>query len=85
MIMAQIAVFFILRVGYKNGQAFLILSTFGDIFESQVVPKIKDVGPFFQEEIYYPPLSTLYDPTSMRSSYNNGLIIVSYTRNIANI
>lgn len=65
-------------VGYKNGQAFLIFSTFGDIFESQVVPKIKDVNPFFREEIYWPPLLTLYDPTSMRPSYNNGLVIVGY-------
>lgn len=65
-------------VGYKNGRAFLILSTFGDIFESQVVPKTKDVNPFFREEIYYPPLLTLYNPTSMKPSYNNGLVIVSY-------
>lgn len=65
-------------VGYKNGQAFLILSTFGDIFESQVVPKTKDVNPFFREEIYYPPLLTLYDPASMRPSCNNGLVIVNY-------
>ena len=73
-------------VGYKNGQAFLILSTFGDIFESQVVPKIKDVNPFFREEIYLPPLLTLYDPTTMRPFYNNGLFIVSYkSRDITNI
>lgn len=65
-------------VSYKKNQVFLIFSTFGDIFESQVVPKIKDVNPFFQEEIYYPPLLTLYNPTSMRSSYNNGLFIVEY-------
>jgi len=65
-------------VGYKNGQAFLILSTIGDIFESQIVPKTKDVNPFFREEIYYPPLLTLYDPTSMMLSYNKGLVIVSY-------
>ena len=65
-------------VEYKNGQAFLILSTLGDIFESQVVSRMKDVHPFFREEIYYPPLLTFYDPTSMRISYNNGLIIVSY-------
>lgn len=73
-------------VWYRNGQAFLILSTFGDIFESQVVPKTRDVHPFLREEIYYPPLLTLYDPTSMRPSYDNGLVIVSYkARGIANI
>lgn len=65
-------------VDYKNGRAFLILGTFGDIFESQVVPKEKDVNPFFQEEIYWPSLLTLYDPKSMRPFYNNGLVVVSY-------
>ena len=65
-------------VSYKKGQVFLIFSTFGDIFESQVVPKIKDVNPFFREEIYYPKLLTDYVPTSMKPYYNNGLFIVSY-------
>lgn len=73
-------------VGHDNGQAFLILSTVEDIFESQVVPWTKDravpwtkdMDPFFREELYLPPLLTLYDPTSMTPSYNNGLVIVSY-------
>ena len=65
-------------VSYKKGQAFLILSTFGDIFESQVVPKTKDVNPFFREEIYYPKLLTDYVPASMKPSYNNRLFIMNY-------
>ncbi len=72
-------------VVYKNSQAVLILATFGDIFESQVVPRKKDVNPFFQEEIYLPSrltLKTPYDFTSMKPSYNNGLLIVSYKARI---
>ncbi len=73
-------------VSYKKGRAFLIFSTFGDIFESQVVPKTKDINPFFREEIYWPELLTHYIPTSMKLSYNNGLLIVEYkARNLANI
>jgi hypothetical protein len=47
-------------------------------FESQVVPKTKDINPFFREEIYWPKLLTHYIPTSMNPSYNNGLLIVEY-------
>ena len=73
-------------VSYKKRQAFLIFSTFGDILESQVVPKTKDVNPFFREEIYWSKLFTDYVPTSMELSYNNGLFIVKYkARNLANI
>ena len=71
------AVFYTLAE-YKNRPAFLIFSTFGDIFESQVVPKTKDVNPFFRKEIYYPKLLTDYVPASMRPSYNNGLFIMNY-------
>lgn len=67
-------------VGYRKGLAFLILSTFGDIFESQVVPKKKDVNPSFQEEVYLPDLATKYDPTSMTVIQRNGLVIVGYGR-----
>jgi len=45
MIMVQIAEFFILQVGYKNRLAFLILATYGDIFESQVVATEIDARP----------------------------------------
>ena len=73
-------------VRYDNGQAFLILSTDGDIFEYQVVPQTKDKVPFFQkdedrffqDEFNLTELLPLYDPTSMKPSYNNGLVIVSY-------
>lgn len=68
------------KIGYKNKRAFLILSTFGDIFESQVVADKKDVNPFFQEEIYLPQLTTIYNPTSMTVQENNGLVIVGYKR-----
>jgi len=71
-------VVFYAPVSYKKGQVFLIFSTFGNIFESQVVPKTKDVNPLFQEEIYYPKLLTDYVPASMVLSYNNGLFIARY-------
>ena len=38
----------------------------------------KDEDRFFQDEFNLPELLTLYDPTSMKPSYNNGLVIVSY-------
>jgi len=54
------------KVGYKGEEAYLILSTFGDIFESQVVADKKDVNPFFIEEIFFfcivPHFFSLYHP-----------------------
>lgn len=71
---------FYTHVGYKkDGEAFLILGTFGDIFEAQVVAKKKDTNPFFQEETRVPGLMTVYDPESMEPIYNNGVVIVAYT------
>ena len=67
------------QVGYDKKRAFLILSTFGDIFESQVVPIKRDLNPFFKEELYLPQLAG-YNPASMTVSQNNNLIVVSYAR-----
>lgn len=66
-------------VGYKNGQAFLILATYGDIFESQVVATKINVGPFFREETLLPQLTT-HDPTSMTVYEKNHLVVVSYNK-----
>lgn len=66
-------------VGHRNKVAFLILSTFTDIFEAQVVPVKKDINPFFQREIYLPGL-TNYDVTTMTVQQNNNLIVVSYRK-----
>ena len=67
-------------VGYKNGQAFLILATYGDIFESQVVATKMDIRPFFREEIYLPKLTVTYDPTSMTLYEKNHLVVVNYNK-----
>lgn len=67
-------------VRYKNGQAFLILATYGDIFESQVVATIIDVRPFFGEETLLPQLTVTHNPTSMTVYEKNHLVVVSYDR-----
>ena len=71
---------FFSRIGYKNRLAFLILATYGDIFESQVVPAKMDVWPFFREETHLPQLTTTHNPASMTVSEKNHLIVVSYNR-----
>lgn len=67
-------------VGYKNGRAFLILATYGDIFESQVVATKIDKRPFFREEIYLPELTVTHDPTSMTVYGKNCLVVVEYNK-----
>ena len=67
-------------VGYKNGRAFLILATYGDIFESQVVAATIDMRPFFREETRLPQLTVTHDPTSMTVDEKNHLVVVSYNR-----
>jgi len=67
-------------VGYKNGRAFLILATYGDILESQVVAAKIDVGPFFKEETLLSPLTVTHDPTSMTVYGKNHLVVVGYNR-----
>jgi len=68
------------RIGYKNGLAFLILATYGDIFESQVVATKIDERPFFREEAYLPQLTVTHDPTSMTVYEKNHLVVVGYKR-----
>lgn len=68
------------RIMYKNGSAFLILATFGDIFESQVVATKIDVRPFFREETRLPQLTITHDPTSMAVYEKNHLVVVGYNR-----
>lgn len=67
-------------VGYKNGQAFLILVTDGDILESQVVAAKIDVNPFFREEILLPLLTVTHEPASMTVYGKNHLVVVGYSR-----
>lgn len=64
-------------VGYKKNRAFLVLATYGDILESQVVTAKMDVRPFFREEILLPQLET-HDPSSMTVCEKNHLVIVGY-------
>lgn len=72
------AVFYTM-VGYKGKLPFLILATYSDILEAQIVPKKKDVNPLFLEEIFLPQLSS-YNPASMSVSQNQGLVIVEYKK-----
>lgn len=63
---------------YHKSRVLLLLSTCGDIFETQVVPEKKDVNPHFQKEIYLPQLATIYNPRSMAISGGHNLVVVSY-------
>ena len=67
-------------VGYKNGRAFLILATYGDILESQVVATKIDARPFFREETLLPQLRVTHNPTSMTVYEKNHLVVVAYNR-----
>lgn len=67
-------------VEYKNGRAFLILATNGDIFEAEVVATNRGLNPFFREETHLPLLTITYDPRSMAVNGNNNLVIVGYNR-----
>jgi len=71
---------FFSRIGYKNGSAFLILATYGDIFESQVVAARIDMRPFFREETRLPQLTVTHDPISMAVNEKNHLVVVSYNK-----
>ena len=67
-------------VEYKNGRAFLILATYGDILETQVVATKVGVRPFFREEILLPLLTVTHDPTSMTVYEKNHIVVVDYKR-----
>ena len=67
-------------VGYKNGRAFLILATYRDVLESQVVATKIDVRPFFREETLLPQLTVTYDTASMTVYGKNHLVVVGYNR-----
>ena len=67
-------------ISYKGNQAYLVLSTKGDIFESEVVPQRKGIDQLFSNEFYFPDLIKTYDPLSMEVQQNNGLTIISYKR-----
>jgi len=67
-------------ISYKGNQAYLVLSTKGDIFESEVVPQKKGIDQLFSNEFYFPDLIKTYDPLSMEVQQNNGLTIISYKR-----
>ena len=73
---ADSAVFYV-PIHYNKKGAFLILSTFGDIFESQVVATKLDERPFFREETLLPPLTVTHDPSSMTVYEENHLVVVS--------
>ncbi len=71
---------FFSRMEYNNGLAFLILATYGDIFESQVVTAKIDVRPFFRKETLLPQLTVTHDPASMTVYGKNHLVVVSYNK-----
>lgn len=67
-------------VGYKRKEAYLILSTMGDIFESEVVLQKKWVNQLFSNEAYMPELMKTYNPLSMEVIQKNNIITISYKR-----
>lgn len=67
-------------VSFKNKEARLMLSTRGDIFESEVVPQRKGVNQIFSDEAHIPELTEAYDPLSMEVIQKNGLTIISYKK-----
>ena len=71
---------YFIPVSYKGKEAYLILSTTGDIFESEVVLQRKGVNQLFSDEIYIPELMETYNSLSMEVIKKNGLTIISYKR-----
>lgn len=69
-------------VTHSDRQVWLLLSTCGDIFEAQVVPRKRNVDFLFQGEIYLPELATTHDPRSMTVVGNKGLVTVGYNPRI---
>jgi hypothetical protein len=67
-------------VSFKNKEARLMLSTMGDILESEVVPQRKEINQIFSDETHIPKLTETYDPSSMEVVRKNGLIIISYKK-----
>lgn len=69
------------QVHHECKPGFLILVTYGDIVEAQVVAAKIDQRPFFQKEILVPQLTVTHDPTSMRViNASHGLVILDYAR-----
>lgn len=75
---------FYTRVEYSGREAFLILSTMGDILELEVVPQRKGIGRLFDDEVFIPThipkFLERYDPSSMEVVLRNGLIVIDYGR-----
>lgn len=67
-------------VSYRNKKAFLLLSTIGDILESEVVPQKEGIDQLFSDEIHIPELTSVYDASSMGAALTNGIIVISYKR-----
>ncbi|MBU4501914.1 MAG: hypothetical protein KKA79_04925, partial [Nanoarchaeota archaeon] len=67
-------------VSHKGKKAYLILSTIGDILESEVVPQKKGANQLFSDETYIPKLTENYDPLSMEVIQKNGLTLINYKR-----
>lgn len=65
-------------VSFQNKEAQLMLSTEGDILNSEVVSKTNSPSPLFLDEIYIPKLTKTHAPQSMEVKQKNGLTIITY-------
>ena len=69
---------------HKGKDAYLFLSTIGDIVESEIVHQRKGVNRLFDNEVYIPELAEIYDPFSMKVMLADNFITLRYKRNKLN-
>jgi hypothetical protein len=69
---------------HKGKDAYLFLSTIGDIVESEIVHQRKGVNRLFDNEVYIPELAEIYDPFSMKVMLTDNFITLRYKRNKLN-
>jgi len=69
------------QYGSEGKEGFLILSTIGDVLESEVVPQKKGINRLFYDEKIIPELNGSYNPLSMVARVNNGIVTLNYSRN----
>jgi len=67
------------KKGVRGKDAYLFLSTMGDIFQCDVVPEKKMVNSLFSDERHIPSLTEGYDPLSMKICLKNDIVSVGYS------
>ena len=64
-------------VNYNGIVSDLILTTSGDIFEISIENK---TNKYFQDEIYIPELSKIFDPSTINISLENNSVIITFKK-----